>query len=210
MRDSMMVIVAAGLLVCLLAAPCGAQSDSPQPSGGDRSPQEKEMGAPPERLLKPEAEQRDENELDGPFAFGFLKKLAGDWEGRVGSEEGPAASAVFRVGAVGNVLIVTELPGTADELVGVFSLDGRDLVATIYSGLGTQPRLRFNPRKSYPGKYQFEFAGGVNVDKTKEAHFHEGSIQFTGLDRIRAEWVIFKGRARADTRMLLLNRRKEP
>jgi hypothetical protein len=210
MRRALTISILTGLLLLGAATTGRAQTEGQQAPPTNREPPAKERLLVPEKKLDAGAGEEDEGKLDGPFAFEFLKKLAGDWEGGTGSETGPAAAAVFRSGAGGHVLLGTELPGTADESVGVYALDGRDLVVTFYSSLGNAPRLRFSPGKSYPGKYLFEFAGGVNIDKTKDPHLHEGSIQFIGLDRIRVDWTVFRGRTRGETRSLFLSRRKTP
>ena len=53
--------------------------------------------------------------------------------------------------------------------------DGPDLVMTHYCVLGNQPRLKADT-KSPADQIRFEFAGGANLDPSKDKHMHSATL----------------------------------
>jgi hypothetical protein len=173
-------------------------------------PIEKDGARVPERLLAPERTGEDEDEIDGPFAFHFMKRLEGDWEGSVSGEGSGDVRVSFAPGANGTVLLETAFRGTDREMVSVYFLEGSDLTVTHFHPSGNQPRLRLDRGRSYSGRYFFKFSGGTGFDKAKDRHVHEGSIQFKGVDRLVIERVLFDGLSRAGQVTLNLRRSGSP
>ena len=203
-----LALLAPGLLVLALFLPGRLLADDAPPQDGSMTPPpiDKDAGKVPERLLAPEREGEDEDRIDGPFAFNYLKRLEGDWEGSVSGEGSGDVRVVFAPSANGTVLLETAFPGTDREMVTVYFLEGPDLTVTHFHPAGNQPRLRLDQKRSYANRYYFKFAGGTGFDKSKDRHVHEGSIQFKGTDGVVIERVLFDGLSRAGHVTLNLRR----
>jgi hypothetical protein len=204
-----LIPIAAGLLVIVvLDLPNTSLADDAPPPDGSMTPPpiDKNGAGVPEKLLSPENAGEDEDEIDSPFAFKFLKRLEGEWQGSVSGQGAGEALVSFTAGANGTVLVETAFRGTEREMVSVYYLEGPDLTVTHFHPSGNQPRLRFDRGRSYSGRYFLKFAGGTGFDKSKDRHVHEGSIQFKGADRIVIERVLFDGLARAGNVTLDLRR----
>jgi hypothetical protein len=196
--------------VGLLAATSVLADDSPQQDPGmTRQPINKDGSRIPEKRLELGKPKGNEDDIDGRFAFGYLKKLTGSWTGSL-PDGSTGRACTISSGAAGGVLLVTLFPGTEQEMVSVYYMEGEDLTVTHYDPAGTQPRLRFDSGKSYPGKYFFKFSGGTGFDKAKDRHIHEGSIQFHNPDQITVEWVGFDGLSRSGSRVVKLQRDRSP
>jgi len=115
-----------------------------------------------------------------------MKKLAGTWVevGKDGKTTDKVVSVVKVIGG-GGVVHETLFPGQPHEMVSVYYVEKGDLVMTHYCVLGNQPRMKADP-KSPGNKLRFEFAGGTNLDPSKDKHMHEGTITFVDDDHI--EW----------------------
>jgi hypothetical protein len=199
------VLVGAAMFGMLPLSSAMADDPPRQDPALSRPPSESRDTKIPDRLKAPEAGKENEDELDGVFAFQYLKKLAGDWSARQ-ANGGAERAQTFEVHAAGRFFLGTTFPGTDQELVSVFHLDGEDLVLVIYDPTGSEPRLKFDPRRSYPGRYYFRLAGGTGFDRTKDRHIHEASIKFLNVNQIEIEWVTFEGLTRSGTRSVRLER----
>ncbi len=145
----------------------------------------------------------------GSAAFDRLKKLEGEWQGTTG--RGAPIAIRYHVGAGGSMITETQAPGTADEMVTVYNLDGDDLVLTHYCPMGgprgNQPHMRLD-RASKPGELDFVFTGASNLDAAKDMHVHNGRIVFLGDDRIRREWSVYQNGRQVETDVFTMTRRK--
>ena len=113
-----------------------------------------------------------------------MKKLAGTW--LAADKDGkPTAQvmSVIKVTAGGSAVHETLFPGQPQEMVSVYTADGPDLVMTHYCVLGNQPRMKADP-SSPPNQIVFRFAGGTNLDPTKDKHMHEATLTIVSDDRI--------------------------
>ena len=121
--------------------------------------------------------------------FEVLKKLAGDWveAGKDGKPTDKLVSSI-RVTSRGTAIHETLFPGTENEMVTMYHLDGADLVLTHYCMLGNQPRLRAEPGDDVK-KIVFKFIGGTNMKSTDDRHMHQATLVLEGKDRFKAEWV---------------------
>ncbi len=72
--------------------------------------------------------------------FDFLKQLEGTWTGTGPGEAGESLFE-FRVTAGGHAVEEREMIGTPMEMLTIYHMQGRDLVATHYCVLGNQPHL---------------------------------------------------------------------
>jgi hypothetical protein len=121
--------------------------------------------------------------------FEKLKKLAGTW--LVVDSEGKATdqvASVIKVTAGGSVVHETIFPGQPHEMISVYYVDGSDLIMTHYCVLGNQPRLKADP-KSATNQIAFEFAGGSNLDSTKDRHMHSAVLTIVDDNHIELNGV---------------------
>jgi hypothetical protein len=114
-----------------------------------------------------------------------MKKLAGTW--LAADEDGKPTDrvvSIIKVTSGGSVVHETLFPGQSEEMVSVYTVEGSDLVMTHYCVLGNQPRLKADP-KSPTNQICFQFAGGSNLDPTKDKHMH--AVTLTLVDDTHIE-----------------------
>lgn len=123
--------------------------------------------------------------------FEALKKLAGDWV-EVGADGKPTTTVVstFRVTAGDNAICETLKPGSDQEMITMYYLDGSDLLMTHYCTLGNQPRMRAEAGKD-PQTIAFKFVGSTNLKTPEDHHMHDVTLKLAGPDRIQSEWTSF-------------------
>ena len=130
-------------------------------------------------------------------AFETMKKLAGTW---VAADEGGKPTdqvmSIIKVTAGGSAVHETLFPGQPQEMVSVYTVDGPDLVMTHYCVLGNQPRLKAEPNSS-ASQIRFEFAGGSNLDPTKDKHMHSATLTIVDDAHIEVAGVGWQGGAPA-------------
>lgn len=138
---------------------------------------------------------------DAHGAFAQLKSLAGSWAGSPeGSGEAEAEAEMagkviheFRVSAAGTVVMETMGPGTDQEMINMYYLDGEELVLTHYCAAGNQPTMRLNRENSTEGKLVFDFTGGTNLDPSVDQHIHAAEIEWMDDDHVRSAWTGYAG-----------------
>ncbi len=120
-------------------------------------------------------------------AFEKLKGLAGTWV-EAGPDGKPTDKvvSVVRVTAGGSVVHETLFPGDPMEMVSVYHLDKGELLMTHYCALGNQPQMKADPA-SPPNQIRWRFAGGTNLDPSKDAHMHAATVTFVDADHIEVE-----------------------
>jgi hypothetical protein len=118
-----------------------------------------------------------------------MKKLAGTWLA-VGEDGKPTDQVVsiIKVTAGGSAVHETLFPGQPHEMVSVYTVDGPDLVMTHYCVLGNQPRMKADP-KSPANQIRFQFAGGSNLDPTKDKHMHASTLTILDDNHIETAGV---------------------
>lgn len=130
-------------------------------------------------------------------AFETMKKLAGTWV--AADEDGKPTDqvrSIIKVTAGGSAVHETIFPGQPMEMVSVYTVDGPDLVMTHYCVLGNQPRLKADPNSS-AGQIRFEFAGGSNLDPSKDKHMHSATLTIVDADHIEVAGTGWQGGAPA-------------
>jgi hypothetical protein len=127
-----------------------------------------------------------------------MKKLAGTWvEADKDGKPTDKVMSVIKVTSGGSAVQETIFPGQPQEMVSIYHRDGSDLVMTHFCVLGNQPRLKADP-KSPSNQIRFLFAGGTNLDPTKDMHMHEGTLTFVDDDHLEVNGVAWVG-GKADT-----------
>jgi hypothetical protein len=136
--------------------------------------------------------------VDAQTAFDQLKTLAGTWhgtpegQGEAAAEEAEHKGEVvheFRVSAAGTVVMETMMPGTDDEMINMYHLDGDDLLVTHYCSGGNQPRMRLDRDRSTARTLVFDFAGGTNLDPAVDGHIHAAKITFVDDEHLDSAWT---------------------
>jgi hypothetical protein len=130
-------------------------------------------------------------------AFEKLKTLAGTW--LAADDDGKPTDqivSIIRVTAGGSAVHETLFPGQPQEMISIYTVDGPDLVMTHYCVLGNQPRLKADP-KSPANQIRFQFAGGSNLDPTKDTHMHSATLTIVDDGHIEVAGVGWQGGAPA-------------
>ena len=118
-----------------------------------------------------------------------MKKLAGTW--LVADPEGKPTdqvASVYKVTAGGSIVHETIFPSQPHEMVSVYTVKGSDLYLTHYCVLGNQPRMKADAN-SPTNQIVFEFAGGDNLDPSKDRHMHGATLTFIDDDHIEMKGV---------------------
>jgi len=146
---------------------------------------------------------------DAKAAFERLKKLNGDWQGHVGTADGPEVNVTYRVTGAGSVVMETLDPGKPHEMVSMYHLDGKELVMTHYCAGGNQPHLRLNPAASSATELTFDLTGGSNLNPAVDSHMHSGKLLLKDEGHIESAWTGYdKGKPSGEKRFFLT--RKKP
>jgi hypothetical protein len=132
------------------------------------------------------------DKVDARVAFHLLQGLAGDWTGTAGKENIPA-TVTYRVGSNGTIVTEMLFPGTDHEMMTVYYLEGKNLVATHYCAMGNQPHFKLDTAKSTLKELVFAFDGGTNLEPNKDTHVHDGKIAIVDKDKIEATWSSYAG-----------------
>jgi hypothetical protein len=122
--------------------------------------------------------------------FDKIKSLAGDWVATKGEHKGQVALNV-RVIAGGSAVVETEFPGSPQEMITVYHLNGNNVMLNHYCMLGNQPRMKVKQGDT-DDTLVFEFASATNLASKDDAHMHEGKMKFVDQDTIHSSWVMFK------------------
>ena len=130
-------------------------------------------------------------------AFETMKKLAGTW---VAADEGGKPTdqvmSIIKVTSGGSAVHETLFPGQPHEMVSIYTVDGPDLVMTHFCVLGNQPRLKADSQ-SPANQICFQFAGGSNLDPTKDKHMHSATLTIVDDSHIEVAGVGWDGGAPA-------------
>ena len=118
-------------------------------------------------------------------AFARLIALKGDWVDAAGAPNAPI-SASYRVTAGGSAVIETLFPGQAEEMVSVYTCDGRGVAMTHYCTAGNEPHLLASALEG--DVLVFGFEGGEGFDPSTDMHMHTLMLTFLSPDELRADW----------------------
>jgi hypothetical protein len=148
----------------------------------------------------------EEEGVEAKVAFARLKKLEGEWKVAGHDEHDKSSKIIYKVTAAGSSLMETEHPGSSHEMVTIYHLDGKNLLATHYCAAGNQPRLKLDLKGSKPDLYSFVFDGGTNLDASKDMHIHGLRIKFLEDGKVEAEWDGFIDGKLSDTVKFVMSR----
>ena len=164
-------------------------------------------------LLLPHQGQADSTRrptVSGTEAFECLKRLAGQWQGTA-AEPGalPSVTVIYRVTSANSVVLESLFPDTDHEMLTVYHLDKGKLVMTHYCAMGNQPHMKL-ASSSTVSDLHFQFAGGSNLNPSKDAHMHSAHIHLRDADHITGEWQGYKDGRPSDAVKFDLVRSKQP
>jgi hypothetical protein len=140
------------------------------------------------------AESKHASADAGRSALDRLKDLEGEWVGKAGSPDGEKmdATVTYHVTAGGSAVMETLFPGTAHEMVTMYTMDRGTLVLTHYCTQHNQPHMK--ARKGGPSnELTFDFAGGANINPAKDDFMHDAKVVFVDRHRICGEWTSWSG-----------------
>lgn len=117
-------------------------------------------------------------------AFAKLKALDGKWSAHIMKADGPLATVEYRVRSGGSVVEETLFAGTEHEMFTLYTVEGKELVATHYCSGGNQPSMKLNLAKSTPSALVFDFGAMHGAG----SHIHNGTITFGAANSVVADW----------------------
>ena len=148
---------------------------------------------------------RGSSDLDAQAAFDRIKSLAGMWEGK--TDEGGPAHLELRTTAAGTVVIETEQPGTGEEMVSMYYVDGDSLIRKHHCSLGNQPEAQLDLKKSTEDALVFTFTGGTNLEPN-DMHVRDGVIRTNSDGQLETEWTYYENGKEGGWNGLYLEREK--
>ena len=126
-----------------------------------------------------------------PAAAGFerLKSLAGEWQGMTneGGKNFPVTTS-FRVVSDGSALLNDLMGGTPHEMITMFHMDGRDLMATHYCAAHNQPRFLMAP-PSDAKVLDFKFKDATNLSSQGSPHMVQVKFTFVDANHHIEDWT---------------------
>lgn len=122
-------------------------------------------------------------------AFARLTALEGTWIDV--TDPAKPARVVFDVTAGGSAVVETIFDGTDHEMVSVYTLDGGRLVMTHYCVMGNQPFLQADVAPD-GRSIRFTCTALGNGDITRDAHMHEGAVEFADGGGVRTRWRMWE------------------
>jgi hypothetical protein len=113
-----------------------------------------------------------------------MKSLVGTWVA-VGEDGKPTEQvmSVIKLTAGGSAVHETFFPGQPMEMISLYTAEGDDVLMTHYCVLGNQPRMKASA-KAEDKQLKFEFAGGSNLDVSKDKHMHGAILTLVDADTI--------------------------
>jgi len=144
--------------------------------------------------------------LSAGATFDRLKSLAGEWEGTF-TEGGQQLTATtsFRMVSNGSALMNVLAAGTPHEMITMFHLDNRELLATHYCAAQNQPRFRLVP-SAEANVVTFEFKDATNLSSPAAPHMVGLKMTFVDADHHEEEWTIL-GNGQKSTRRFEFRRK---
>jgi hypothetical protein len=127
--------------------------------------------------------------------FELLKTLEGDWTGTTeGGGESQTVEMRYRVTAGGTVVEETIMPGTPNEMVTMYHMDGVKLMLTHYCSAGNQPRMVAKNWEvdATAQKIRFGYSSATNLASTRTGHMHEMEMTIDSPDKMHATWTYFQ------------------
>jgi len=136
-----------------------------------------------------------------------LKALVGNWEGTAEMNGKPMPTRTsFKLISGGSVLMNTLAEGTPHEMVTMFHMDKKDLIATHYCAAQNQPRFKGTAGKE-PNQVVFDFTDGTNI-APGEGHMQRLVVTMVDGDHHYEDWT-FRDHGKDTTNRFDFHRARE-
>jgi hypothetical protein len=116
--------------------------------------------------------------------FDQMKKLVGKWEGTAG---GHALATEFRLTGGGSAIMQIMGPGTPEEMITMYHMDGDRFLATHYCAAHNQPRmaaLHFTNANTV----EFKYVDGTNI-APGDMHMENVKMTLADADHHKEVWT---------------------
>jgi hypothetical protein len=96
----------------------------------------------------------------------------------------------YQVVSNGSAVCETLFPGSDEEMITMYHLDGDRLTATHYCAMGNQPRMQATvcACDAAHRTCNFNFLDGTNMDASKDSFMGKQDYTFTGPDTLTIAW----------------------
>ena len=138
--------------------------------------------------------------------FDFLKQLEGTWVSPASDGGHPPGIFEFRLTAGGTAIEEREFVGTPMEMLTVYHMQGKELVATHYCMLGNQPRM-VAAKRVKKNTLSFDCTGTPgNAASHDEEHVHGWAIKLADDGRLHYSAELVKAGEVTETPNVVLTR----
>lgn len=136
-------------------------------------------------LIRAEEKQ---SKIEKSPAYDKMKTLVGSWEGKI-NEGGKEVTASARVKMMSDNSVVAHWLGedSPHEMLTMFHMDGKDVMATHYCAAHNQPRMVLVSGGD-PNRLVFKFKDGTNIGPN-DGHMRQVAFVFDGNDHHIEEWT---------------------
>jgi len=114
---------------------------------------------------------------------------------------------VYEVVSGGNTVMERMFPGSDNEMISMYYLEGDDLVMVHYCESGNQPKMELT--SSQGGVLTFDFIGGSNLDPAKDSHIHGARIRLAEDGSLQETWIGWDGGEKQGEMVMELTRGAE-
>jgi len=140
-------------------------------------------------------------------SFDKMKSLDGSWVGTMvdGGKDYPASTRFMMV-SDGSALMAWLAEGTPYEMVTIFHMDGKELMATHYCASHNQPRF-IAVAGDDPNQVVFKFKDGTNIGE-HDGHMQQVVFTFDGKDHHMEDWSYVDAQGKVTTGRFDFKRKK--
>ncbi len=159
-------------------------------------------------LVRAQEHASHESKVTGTPQWEKIQTLAGEWDGYM-MEDGKKMPTHISVRMTGDGSAVMHWmdAGTPHEMITMFHMDQKELLATHYCAAHNQPRLRAVP-SDQPARVAFEFKDGTNI-RPGDGHMQNLVITFVDADHHNETWG-YDNNGKVEAGTFFLTRVKQP
>ena len=120
-----------------------------------------------------------------------MKSLSGTWTG-TGMMHGEEQQVTYeyKTTAGGSAVLETAFPGTPMEMVSIYYEEDGKLVMKHFCMLKNQPKMKLT--NSSENTIEFDYAGGTNMDESKDMHMHSAVFTFVDDNNMKQAWTPYQ------------------
>jgi hypothetical protein len=124
-------------------------------------------------------------------AMEALQGLAGVWVSTDPVKEGEKPrKLIFKATSKGSAVMEVMFPGSDEEMIDMYTVDGNGVALTHYCSMGNQPHMRAKGVEN--GVLKFEYVGGSNIKNREDPHMDAVELTIQG-DRLTENWTFYQG-----------------